>query len=90
MVIVVYVGGVVGITKGDAGSVAPVVSVIDPPLLPGRETGGPLRIVIKVPGFATSRKTAAEKENPRLRGITVPVADRDPVAVTVMVPPDTP
>ena len=90
IVIVVKAGGVVAITNGDTGSVAPVVRVMDPPLLPGSDTGGPLSIVIKVPGLATSRKTAAEKENPRLRGITVPVADRDPVALTVIVPPAAP
>lgn len=64
ILIMVREGDVAVAINGLGGSALPIVRLIVPPLLPVSVTSGPFKIVINVPGSASTSKIAGENENP--------------------------
>ena len=83
----VLAGGTAVVINGDVRFAASKCNVIEPPLLPVSGTSGPLRIVMTVPGSASISNIAGENENPMLASTRSPVAEREPFAYSITVPP---
>lgn len=90
MVTTVREGGVLVIINGADGAAVPILSVIDPPLLPVKVTAGPLRMDTMVPGRPSTSNRAGEKVKPRPVATTSPVVVRAPVGEITTEPPEAP